>query len=160
MSDTVSKTEGGAEHDRMMSGLFASMVMQNTNMALISLGHAPHPQTGQTAQNLEEATYFIDLLEMLAVKTKGNLDKQEDALLKQSLTHLRLAFVEAANHPPQTASPAPPPATSPTTPPATPPAASPEAPPTDEQEMPIAEPILPGEKTVESESRKKFSKKY
>ena len=38
---------------------------------------------------------FIDQLEMLEVKTRGNLDKQEDKLLKQSLTALRLAFVEA-----------------------------------------------------------------
>jgi hypothetical protein len=114
-------------------------------MALIFLGQAPHPQTGQTAQDLEHATFFIDQLEMLAVKTKGNLDKQEDALLKQSLTHLRLAFVEAVEHPPQTA-PAP--------------AAAPVTPPTDEQETPVTEPILPGEKTAESDSRKKFSKKY
>ena len=131
-----------------MSALFASMIMQNTNMALIFLGLAPHPQTGQTAQDLEHATYFIDQLEMLAVKTKGNLDKQEDALLKQSLTHLRLSFVEAVKHPAETA----PPAAAPATPPA--------APPVDEQETPVTEPILPGEKTAESESRKKFSKKY
>jgi hypothetical protein len=144
MSNTVNHTEGGAEHDKMMSGLFASMVMQNTNMALIFLGQAPNPQTGHTSQDLEHATYFIDQLEMLAIKTKGNLDKQEDALLKQSLTHLRLAFVEAVEHPPKAA----------------PPAASPAAPPTDEQETPVTEPTLPGEKTLESESRKKFSKKY
>jgi hypothetical protein len=148
MSNPTSETEGGAGPDKMMSALFASMVMQNTNMALIFLGQAPHPQTGQTVQDLEQATYFIDQLEMLAVKTKGNLDKQEDALLKQSLTHLRLAFVEAVEHPPKAA------------PPSAPPAASPAAPPMDEQETPVTEPTLPGEKTTESESRKKFSKKY
>jgi len=144
MSNPTSETQGGAGPDKMMSALFASLVMQNTNMALIFLGQSPHPQTGQTAQDLEQATYFIDQLEMLAVKTKGNLDKQEDALLKQSLTHLRLAFVEAAEHPLQTA----------------PAAAAPAAPPVDEQETPVTEPTLPGEKTAETESRKKFSKKY
>lgn len=132
-----------------MSALFASMVMQNTNMALIFLGQAPNPQTGETAQELEHATYFIDQLEMLSVKTKNNLDKQEDALLKQSLTHLRLAFVEAAAHPQKSAPTA-----------ASPAAASPASLPVDEQETPVNEPILPGEKTAESESRKKFSKKY
>jgi hypothetical protein len=30
----------------------------------------------------------------------------------------------------------------------------------DEQEMPVVEPILPGEKAAEAESRKKFSKTY
>ncbi len=144
MSTPANPTEGAVGPDKMMSALFASMVMQNTNMALIFLGQAPHPQTGQTAQDLEQASYFIDQLEMISVKTKGNLDKQEDALLKQSLTHLRLAFVEAAEHPLPTAPPPPQPA----------------APPVDEQETPVTEPALPGEKTAESESKKKFSKKY
>jgi hypothetical protein len=152
MSNPASETDGGAEQDKMLSALFASMIMQNTNMALIFLGQTPNPQTGETAQDLEHAKYFIDQIEMLAVKTKGNLDKQEDALLKQSLTHLRFAFVEAVDHPLATAPPA---AT-----PATPPAATPASPPVDEQETPVTEPTLPGEKTAESESRKKFSKKY
>jgi uncharacterized protein DUF1844 len=144
MSTPPSETENGAGLDQTMSALFASMVMQNTNMALIFLGQAPNPQTGQTVQDLEHARYFIDQLEMLAVKTRGNLDKQEDALLKQSLTHLRLAFVEAVEHPPKTE----------------PPAKTPAAPPVDEQETPVVEPTLPGEKTAESEPRKKFSKSY
>jgi hypothetical protein len=152
MSDPATETAGGAEQDRMMSAMFASMIMQNTNMAVIFLGQAPNPQTGETAQDLEHARYFIDQLEMLAVKTKGNLDKQEDALLKQSLTHLRFAFVDAVEHPPK--------AEPPTAAPAIPPAAEPASPPVDEQETPVTEPVLPGEKTAESESRKKFSKKY
>jgi Domain of unknown function (DUF1844) len=144
MSNSPSETAGGDGTDQKMAALFASMVIQNTNMALIFLGQAPHPQSGQTTVDLEHATYFIDQLEMLAVKTKGNLDKQEEGLLKQSLTHLRMAFVEAFQNPPKTEAPA----------------AAPAAPPVDEQEMPVAEPILPGEKAAESESRKKFSKKY
>src|SRR5580658_1628918 len=120
MSNATSETESGAGPDQMMSALFASMVMQNSNMAWIFLGQAPNPQTGQTAQDLEHARYFIDLLEMLAVKTKGNLDKQEDGMLKQSLTHLRLAFVEAVEHP---LKPAPPPAAPSAA--ATPPASAP-----------------------------------
>jgi hypothetical protein len=144
MSNPANETDGKASQDQITSALFASMVIQNTNMALIFLGHAPNPQTGQTAQDLEHAKYFIDQIEMLAVKTKGNLDKQEDALLKQSLTQLRLAFVEAVNHPAKSE----------------PPAETPAAPPVDEQEMPVVEPSLPGEKTAADESRKKFSKTY
>lgn len=83
--------------DELLSVLFAEMVVQQTNMAMIFLGQAPHPQTGKKEQNLETARLFIDQLEMLEVKTKGNLTKEEDTLLKQSLSHLRLAFVEAVN---------------------------------------------------------------
>ena len=53
------------------------------------------------------ARMFIDQLEMIEVKTKGNLDKNEDQLLKQSLTTLRMAFVEAVNSPAPDAAKAP-----------------------------------------------------
>jgi hypothetical protein len=148
MNYPTSAPEPGRE--QMISAMFAHLVMQHTNMALIFLGHTPNPQTGETAQDLDHARYFIDQLEMLEVKTKGNLNKQEEAILKQSLTSLRLAFVEAVNHPQAATAPAP--------------AEPPAAPATDEQETPIIEPALPGEKSpppaAETESRKIFSKKY
>jgi hypothetical protein len=139
MNNPPGQDAGGAGHEDTMAALFVSLVMQNTNMALIFLGHAPNPQTGQTGQDLEYARHFIDQLEMLAVKTKGNLDKQEESLLKQSLTSLRLAFVEAVEHP------------RPVEPSGTP-AAAPETPP--------AQPAAPSPGAGESESHKKFSKKY
>jgi Domain of unknown function (DUF1844) len=151
MNNPTSAPDSGAapSREQMISAMFAHLVMQHTNMALIFLGHAPNPQTGQTTQDLDHARYFIDQLEMLEVKTKGNLDKQEEAILKQSLTSLRMAFVEAVNHPQAAPAPAP--------------ADAPAAPATDEQETPIVEPVLPGEKTppdAKTESRKIFSKKY
>ena len=42
---------------------------------------------------------------MLELKTKGNLTKDEDALLKQSLMTLRLAFVESVEAAPGEAKP-------------------------------------------------------
>lgn len=77
------------------SALFANMVVQQTNMALIFLGRAPNPETGETIQDLDTARMLIDQLEMLAVKTRGNLDPREMALMNQSLTAVRMAFVEA-----------------------------------------------------------------
>jgi hypothetical protein len=151
MSNPTSAQDPGAtgSREQMMSAMFAHLIMQHTNMALIFLGQMPNPQTGQTTQDLDHARFFIDQLEMLEIKTKGNLDKQEEAILKQSLTSLRMAFVEAVNHP-QAA-------------PAAAPADSPNAPATDEQETPLAEPVLPGETpppAAEAPSRKIFSKKY
>jgi hypothetical protein len=133
-----------AEHenisrDEMMAALFANLVVQQTNMALIFLGHAPHPQTGQKEINLEHARFFIDQLEMLEAKTKGNLDKQEEGMLKQSLTSLRMAFVEAVQK--EAAQPA-------TTAPA--------------QELPkeATAPSEPAPEQHDDDSKKKFSKKY
>src|SRR6266516_4686140 len=86
-----------ARRAEITSTLFASMVVQQTNLALMLLGKMPHPETGQTRRDLESAKMCIDQLEMLEVKTKGNLDKAEEKLLKQSLTALRMAFVEAVD---------------------------------------------------------------
>ena len=86
-------------HEEIMSALFAHLVIQNTNMALMFLGLVPHPQSGETRKDLETAKMFIDQLEMLEAKTKGNLTHEEEKLLKQSLTHLHMAFVEAVEKP-------------------------------------------------------------
>ena len=80
--------------EEIMSALFANMVIQNTNMALMFLGKVPHPQTGQPIKDLESAQMFIDQLEMLAYKTRGNLGQEEKQLLQQSLISLRMTFVE------------------------------------------------------------------
>ena len=63
--------------DEVRSALFAHMVMQQSSMAMMLLGKAPHPETGQIVRDLEAAKFFIDLLEMLEFKTKGNLSQED-----------------------------------------------------------------------------------
>src|SRR6266498_1646296 len=101
MSDSHLPPEdlANASREEVMSALFANMVVQQTNLALMLLGKVPSPETGQPMQDLDAAKMFIDQLEMLEAKTKGNLDKNEEKLLGQSLTSLRLAFVEAIEAP-------------------------------------------------------------
>lgn len=141
----------GMSREEAMAALFANMVMQQTNMALMFLGKVPHPESGKEVRDLEMAQLFIDQLEMLEAKTKGNLDKREEGLLKQSLTAVRLAFVEAVqSQPAPTAGPGEP-GVGTARGPETPAAAQPgQAPPASKPEA--AEP--------EAESHKKFSKKY
>src|SRR4051812_10157466 len=90
---------GSISREEMMSALFAQLVMQQTNMAMLLMGKVPHPQTGQTVRDIEASRLFIDQLEMLEAKTKGNLTKEEEQLLKQSLMSLRMAFVQAVESP-------------------------------------------------------------
>src|SRR6266851_5274299 len=154
-NDTTSaEPSPAASPEEMNSALFANMVVQQTNMALMFLGRVPRPESGQHVQDLDAARMFIDQLEMLEVKTKGNLDKRETTLLKQSLTALRMAFVEAAN-----AKPAP--ATGKEAGGASAAASSaatqPSAPTTGAAAASGGEGATPAE---EAESRKKFSKKY
>src|SRR5580693_9993583 len=88
-----------ASREEFLSALFANMVIQQTNMAMMLLGKVAHPETGQFMQDLESAKMFIDQLEMLEARTKGNLSKQEEALLKQALAALHMAFVETVDAP-------------------------------------------------------------
>jgi len=146
MNDTQSPKDapGNASRDEIMSALFAGLVVQQTNLAMMLLGRSPHPETQKTIQDIDGAKMFIDQLEMLEVKTQGNLKADETKLLKQSLTALRLAFVQvidsqspsmAAEQPKKTAAPAEPPKSS----------------------------IPPDQASTalsEEEARKKFSKKY
>lgn len=101
MSDTVESEQniGGVSRAEMMSALFAQLVMQQSNMAMLLLGKVPNPQTGETIRDIEAARLFIEQMEMLEAKTKGNLTREEDQLLKQSLMSLRMAFVEAVESP-------------------------------------------------------------
>lgn len=101
MNDTH-PSETGADalsHEDMQAALFAQLVMQQTNLALMLLGKMPNPQSGETTRDLDSARLFINQLEMIEAKTKGNLSREESHLLQQSLMALRMAFVEAVDAP-------------------------------------------------------------
>ena len=61
--------------------------------ALISLGDVPHPVTKKQAVQLEHARYLIDVLGVLAEKTRGNLSVDEERLLKDTLYQLRMRYL-------------------------------------------------------------------
>jgi hypothetical protein len=99
MTETRTETSGEPTHEEMMSALFAQLVIQQANMAMMLLGKGRHPEGGEAVKDLDAAKLFIDQLEMLEVKTKGNLSREETTMLKQNLMGLRLAFVQAVESP-------------------------------------------------------------
>ena len=118
--------ENEVSREEYLSSVFATMVMQLTNMAAMFMGKVPNPENNQMVVDLDAAQIFIDQLEMLEAKTKGNLNAEEQNILKQGLTMVRMAFVEAVDEgqkqaakpepsAPSSSSPSP---TAPTTPPA------------------------------------------
>jgi hypothetical protein len=60
------------------------------------MGFVPDPQTKKTSKNLPLAKQNIDLLALLADKTRGNLSDSEKELLENILTEIRLKFVEVS----------------------------------------------------------------
>lgn len=79
------------------AALFTGMVLQQANMAMMFLGKAPRPDTDKPVVDLHAASLFIDTLGMLEVKTRGNLTSDEAAMLRETLTGLRIAFVTASD---------------------------------------------------------------
>lgn len=75
---------------------FESIVGVFSTQAFVALGLLPNPVTGKTEKQLPVARQLIDMLDVLEQKTQGNLTESEQRQLQQTLTYLRLAFVEAS----------------------------------------------------------------
>lgn len=73
--------------------LFIQLVMQNQQMAMMSLGKLENPIAGKIEKNIEFAKLSIDTLDMIKEKTKGNLSEYEEKFLNETLRELKLAFV-------------------------------------------------------------------
>ncbi|MEO6846689.1 MAG: DUF1844 domain-containing protein [Chthoniobacterales bacterium] len=79
-----------------MTKRFIEFVMMQAQQISLFLGKLKHPQGETMEPNLELAKLFIDQLEMIREKTRGNLSKEEDQILNNILSDLQLAYVEVA----------------------------------------------------------------
>lgn len=74
---------------------FVSLVLSLNTTALFHMGELAHPESGQKAVDLELAKHTIDTMSMLADKTRGNLDGQENELMTKVLYELKMRFIKA-----------------------------------------------------------------
>ncbi len=116
-----------------MTQRFIQFVMMQAQQANLFLGRIPNPQTGKAEVHLEAARLFIDQLEMIREKTRGNLGADETEILAGVLSDLQMSYVQAAQGSPAAEAPA-----APAGAPAEPPPAAEES----------------------EENKKKFSKSY
>jgi hypothetical protein len=135
MSEVQHSTQPGE-----MAQRFIELVMMQAQQAAMFLGQLPGPDGSQPQVNLEYARLFIDQLEMLQEKTRGNLSNEESQVLGGVLSDLRLAFVKASSG-------APPEAQQSTEPSITP-------------EPSLQVPEVSTEPEADSGSRKRFTKSY
>lgn len=80
---------------------FLQLIASWSAAALQALGKLVNPATGRTETDLEAARMLIDLIEMIERKTRGNLSDEERRALRETLTLLRLNYVETAAEPPK-----------------------------------------------------------
>ena len=76
---------------------FNEFVYLQAQNAGFFLGQLPNPATGETKVNLKAAASVLDSLEMLAIKTKGNLTAEEDELLEKALINIRALYANVEN---------------------------------------------------------------
>ena len=74
--------------------LFMNLVMMLHALAWQQMGKMKNPLTDKVERNLEGARSFIDSLEMLQEKTRGNLAPEEERLLNEILKELRLNYID------------------------------------------------------------------
>jgi hypothetical protein len=74
--------------------LFIHLVNTFVQSAWISLGKVKNPVTDKMERNLDQATYYIDLLDMLQTKMKSNLSEWEEQYIIHSLSELKLNFID------------------------------------------------------------------
>jgi hypothetical protein len=73
---------------------FATFIFSLNSSALMSLGIIDDPGSGKKVKNLVLAKQTIDILGMLEEKTRGNLTKDEESMLKNILYDLRMIYVK------------------------------------------------------------------
>jgi len=83
-------------HSGEMAQRFIELVMMQAQQAAMFLGQLPGPDGQRLEPNLGYARMFIDQIEMLQEKTRGNLSNEETQVLSGVLSDLRLAFVQAS----------------------------------------------------------------
>jgi hypothetical protein len=93
------RTEQASEKEEQARGPFpevtmATFIFSLSSSALVHLGEIPEPETNRTQVDLPIAKQIIDTLGMLQEKTKGNLDQDEERLLRSVLYDLRMRYVQ------------------------------------------------------------------
>ncbi len=83
----------GVEDTQLPEINFATFVLSLHSSALVHLGIIENPATGEKNKSLGLAKQTIDILGVIEKKTRGNLDKDEENLLKNILHDLRLMYV-------------------------------------------------------------------
>lgn len=67
--------------------------------AMQQMGKIMNPVSGKIERNLEHAKASIDMIGMLADKTKGNLSDEEDKFINNILHELRLNYIDESAKP-------------------------------------------------------------
>ncbi len=69
-----------------------SIILLLATQGMINLGEIKDPVSNETKLNLEGAEVFIELLEELEVKTRGNLTVEEEGFITDILSNIKKVY--------------------------------------------------------------------
>ena len=84
----------GQEDPGKEQQLFMYLVGTFQSSAWIALGKMKNPMTDKIEKNLDQASYYIDLLDMLHSKTKGNVSEYEEQMLINTVSELKMNLID------------------------------------------------------------------
>ncbi len=90
----MSDKETSTSSESQVNHHFVGLVLSLHSSAWIHLGKVSNPATNKAERNLEAAREVIDLLGALEEKSRGNRVDEEDRLMTQILTELRMNYVD------------------------------------------------------------------
>ena len=76
------------------AALFLQLVLGMQQAAMMAMGKLMNPMSGKLEKNLEQAKNAIDTLGALESRTRGNLEPDEQRVLTQVLTDLRMTYLD------------------------------------------------------------------
>ena len=79
--------------------LFMYLVGTFQSSAWIALGKMKSPVTDKIERNLDQASFYIDLLDMMQTKMDGNLSEYEEQMLINTVSELKMNFIEEQKKP-------------------------------------------------------------
>jgi len=90
------KQEEKTSHGPLPEGNLAALISMLATQALFALGLLQIKGQEERKPDLELAKYNIDMLQVLQEKTGGNLTKEEEIVLANTLDELRMGYVKVA----------------------------------------------------------------
>ena len=97
--EEVEKKEADQQQSQrgpLPKGDFAALISMLVTQAMFAMGLVNVEGQEPREPDLEMAKYNIDLLETLQERTKGNLTEEEEKVLENTISQIRMGYVQVA----------------------------------------------------------------
>lgn len=95
--DQVNMDADNLSEEQQEQLLFMMLIQQHQQIAMMGMGKIENPNTGKVERELKSAKFAIDTLVMLQNYTEGNLPKELDNYLTETLNNLRMNYADEAD---------------------------------------------------------------